>query len=88
MKDNQIDPHKFTVVGHGDTKPLAPNDFKEGRRKNRRVEIVIKKGEESENESDKDELPVFEAGEVDKVVEEIERREAPATFEFAPDEIF
>jgi len=85
MLEEQIDPRKFTIVGHGDTEPLAPNDFKEGRAKNRRVEIIIKQTGKAKQD---DELPVFESGEVDEVVKEIERREAPARFEFAPDEIF
>ncbi|MBV1881797.1 MAG: flagellar motor protein MotB [Pseudomonadales bacterium] len=84
MAEEQIDPRKFTVVGYGDTRPLAPNLSKQGRSRNRRVEIIIR---QSGDEKD-DELPVFEPGEVDKVVEEIEQREAPALFEFAPDEIF
>jgi chemotaxis protein MotB len=84
MKGGVIDPRRFTVVGHGDTKPLAPNESRQGRAKNRRVEIVIEQRSDDNDEA----LPVFEPDEVDKVAEEIQEREAPATFEFAPDEIF
>jgi len=36
-----MDPTKVAVVGHADTKPVAPNDTTEGRAKNRRIEIVL-----------------------------------------------
>ncbi len=32
---------KISIVGYGDTQPIAPNDTPEGRAKNRRVEISI-----------------------------------------------
>jgi chemotaxis protein MotB len=34
-------PNKLSIVGYGDTQPLASNDTPEGRAKNRRVEISI-----------------------------------------------
>lgn len=36
-----IDPRRLTVNGYGLTKPVANNDTKEGRAKNRRVELTI-----------------------------------------------
>lgn len=33
----------FTAIGYGDTRPIAPNDTKENKRKNRRVLVIIKK---------------------------------------------
>jgi outer membrane protein OmpA-like peptidoglycan-associated protein len=36
-----LDPGRLRVVGHGESLPVASNDSEEGRRQNRRVEIVI-----------------------------------------------
>lgn len=36
---------RFTSAGRADTEPLAPNDSPEGREKNRRIEIVLTRGE-------------------------------------------
>ena len=33
---------RIRVIGHGDSVPLCPNDTEEGRRCNRRLEIVFK----------------------------------------------
>ncbi|MBW2145408.1 MAG: flagellar motor protein MotB [Deltaproteobacteria bacterium] len=38
-----IDPKRLSAVGYGSTRPLFPNDTKEHRFLNRRVEIVIKR---------------------------------------------
>lgn len=38
---NGIAKERLTVVGYGETKPKAPNDTKENREKNRRVEFTI-----------------------------------------------
>ncbi len=36
-----IDSARITAVGYGETKPIASNETTEGRRKNRRIEVVI-----------------------------------------------
>ena len=38
---NGLDASKLSVVGYGETKPIASNETKEGRAKNRRVELVV-----------------------------------------------
>lgn len=45
LKAQSIDPSRLQAVGYGKTRPVADNDTAEGRRKNRRVEIVIARGE-------------------------------------------
>lgn len=39
--DHGIAPDRLTAKGFGDTRPIASNDTKEGRAKNRRVELHI-----------------------------------------------
>jgi len=38
-----IAPERFGVGGYGDTRPQLPNDTREGREKNRRVEIILRR---------------------------------------------
>jgi len=38
-------PDRYTSVGRADTEPLAANDAPEGREHNRRIEIVLSRGE-------------------------------------------
>ena len=45
LKTGTMDPAKFTIVGHGETRPLVENDSNENRSINRRVEIIINQGE-------------------------------------------
>ena len=46
--DPRIDQSRFTILGYGDTKPLAPNNTADNRGMNRRVEIIIQKGDDPE----------------------------------------
>lgn len=46
--DPRIDQSRFTVMGLADTRPLAPNNTAENRSINRRVEIIIQKGNDPE----------------------------------------
>ena len=39
--DRQIAPRRLSATGYGEYRPVATNDSKDGRQKNRRVEIVI-----------------------------------------------
>ena len=43
-----IDQRRFLIEGHADNQPLAPNNSSENRARNRRVEIIIVKGEDVE----------------------------------------
>ena len=36
-----LDPSRFVALGFGEYRPLFPNDTEEGRRKNRRVDVII-----------------------------------------------
>jgi len=36
-----VAPHRITILGHGESRPVATNATPEGRRMNRRVEIGI-----------------------------------------------
>jgi chemotaxis protein MotB len=50
LKNSKLDPARFVVTGHADTRPRAENDTAEGRAKNRRVEISIVRGLEPDEE--------------------------------------
>ena len=41
LEDKGVDPHRLVASGYGEYRPVTSNDTVEGRRKNRRVEIVI-----------------------------------------------
>lgn len=50
LSTNEFPPERFLIEGHADSRPLAPNDSGENRALNRRVEIVIVKGDDLEGE--------------------------------------
>jgi chemotaxis protein MotB len=54
----EMDENRFTIVGHGASKPIASNDTPEGRAQNRRVEIIIKKPNPDFEGTPSSELPV------------------------------
>ncbi len=41
LNKGKLDPKNLSATGYGKYRPVAPNDTKEGRQKNRRVEIII-----------------------------------------------
>ena len=44
QKNRVVDHKRFRVTGYGDTKPVAKNDNRDNRAKNRRVELIIRQG--------------------------------------------
>lgn len=44
-RTGMLNKNKFSVAGYGDTRPVASNDLPEGRALNRRVDIVIVRGD-------------------------------------------
>lgn len=43
IKQENIPPARFSAIGYGEYKPIAPNDTEENRAKNRRIEIILVK---------------------------------------------
>ena len=41
MEEQGLHPERMSATGYGEYRPVAENDTKEGRQRNRRVEIVI-----------------------------------------------
>ena len=48
FSDPRIDQKRFTIAGLASVKPLVPNNTRANRARNRRVEIVIQKGDDTE----------------------------------------
>jgi len=71
----ELNENRFTIVGHGSTRPIADNKLAQGRSVNRRVEIMIKKKVDGSGLND------------DSEGEEMEFSPRSA-FDLAPDEIF
>ncbi len=49
LKNPRIDPSRVLIEGHADTQPLVPNDTPEHRAMNRRVEMIIERGQNKES---------------------------------------
>ena len=41
LAELQVNPQRFTIMGYGESQPIASNDTLEGRQENRRVELAI-----------------------------------------------
>jgi chemotaxis protein MotB len=48
LSNAALDENRFLIQGYADSKPLVPNDSKENRALNRRVELIIQRGEDVE----------------------------------------
>ena len=46
LRDPGVDATRVLVEGHADSQPLAPNDTPENRARNRRVELILIRGED------------------------------------------
>jgi len=46
-----VDPRRFTIMGYGESQPIATNDTAAGRQENRRVEIAIMANEDLKQEA-------------------------------------
>ncbi len=46
-----VDASRLFAAGYGESRPIASNDTDEGRRKNRRIDIVIETGNETHGET-------------------------------------
>jgi len=46
-----VDPRRFTIMGYGESQPIATNDTTAGRQENRRVEIAIMANEDLKQEA-------------------------------------
>jgi chemotaxis protein MotB len=49
LSNSSIDERRFMVEGFADAQPLVPNDSREHRALNRRVELIIQRGEDVDN---------------------------------------
>ena len=41
LQNKELQPEKFSAIGYGEYRSIAPNDTQEGKAKNRRVEVFI-----------------------------------------------
>ncbi|MEC8442666.1 MAG: OmpA family protein, partial [Pseudomonadota bacterium] len=77
----EMDAERFQVVGHADKKPLVPNVDDASRARNRRVEIVILRTHEDDDDDSPEIRPSQE--QIDNAL-----NARPEDFELNPNEIF
>ncbi len=77
----EMDADRFQVVGHADKKPLMPNTDDAARERNRRVEIVILRTHENDDDDQPEIMPSQQ--EIDDAA-----TAQPEDFELNPNEIF
>ncbi|MEM9623650.1 MAG: flagellar motor protein MotB [Pseudomonadota bacterium] len=83
FEDPEIEQERFSITGFAETKPLVSNTTAAGKARNRRVEIIVHQGLDSEVRGD---LEVLKT-EFPNTYENV-RRELIQTFELSPEEIF
>ena len=69
LSNAALDEERFLIQGYADSKPLVPNDSKENRAKNRRVELIIQRGEDVDSGT----IKASDAGSVDSAGAEGEK---------------
>ncbi len=73
LRGGVLEKERFTVIGYASTKPLAPNDSRENRARNRRVEMVIFQGSDTEYKKSLNDLrkvdPYYNQMDVNSVLE-------------------
>ena len=70
LKNADIDPARVLIEGHADSHPLVPNDTPENRAVNRRVEMVLERGEDLDKRETLDLNGVERVKKVEKATEE------------------
>jgi outer membrane protein OmpA-like peptidoglycan-associated protein len=54
LASNDVPPTRFTIMGYGESQPVATNDTAEGRQANRRVELAVMANEDLKEEAKKE----------------------------------
>ncbi len=81
LKDEDIGTERFMVVGYAETRPLVPNEDWKNRARNRRVEIVIRRGLDEASDTDLEAL----AKEQPDLLKEIDMNEQKTISEESPE---